>query len=96
MKGYLAVTFLTRNDSGDTGPRKRLYYLKERVAAPEGVGGEREGERAAGQRDRDKEKERAAERQRHREGSSVVPFIVADLLGLLPWGRVGMFRDKVG
>ena len=44
MKGYLAVTLLTQNDSGDTGPRKRFYYLKEKVAAPRGGWGERERE----------------------------------------------------
>lgn len=42
LKGYLTATLLTQNDSGDLGPHKRFYYLKEKVAAPEG-GGERAG-----------------------------------------------------
>lgn len=61
------------------------------MAAPEGGGRERERERKGAGRQRD--------RDREREGSSTVqsfvPFIVADPLRLLPWGRVGMLRDKV-
>ena len=64
------------------------------------------GERERAEREREREREgegresRGTERQRQRESSSVVqsivPFIVVDPLGLLPWGRVGMFRDKAG
>lgn len=81
-------------------PHKRLYYLNERVAAPE-AGEERERKREQWDRERERERGRASrgtERQRQSSSlvQSIVPFIVADPLHLLPWGRVGMFRDKAG